>query len=178
LVVYRDRSETEVRDISYVLLEQGKWSGPKTLHHDGWEIPACPVNGPAAAADGDRVVVSWFTMAPRPMVLAAFSVDGGRTFDKPVRVDEGSPLGRVDVVWLETGNALLSWLEKGEGASADLWVRPATTQGSNALRFLVAKTSSSRATGFPRMARRGKEVLVAWTDVENGPRIRVAALFH
>ena len=54
VVVYRDRSEKEVRDMSVVRFAGGRWSAPRTLAADGWEINGCPVNGPAVAADGAR----------------------------------------------------------------------------------------------------------------------------
>src|SRR5262249_43825753 len=40
-VVYRDRSEKEVRDISIVRLKNGQWSEPQPLSKDGWEINGC-----------------------------------------------------------------------------------------------------------------------------------------
>ena len=40
------------RDINVTRLEQGKWTPERPLHVDGWQIDACPVNGPALAAGG------------------------------------------------------------------------------------------------------------------------------
>ena len=31
------------------------------VYNDGWKIAACPVNGPAVAANGKRVALAWFT---------------------------------------------------------------------------------------------------------------------
>src|SRR5262249_13327712 len=62
-VVYRDRSEKEVRDISIVRLKNGQWSEPQPLSKDGWEINGCPVNGPAISSAGRSVAVAWFTAA-------------------------------------------------------------------------------------------------------------------
>ncbi|MHB1225254.1 MAG: hypothetical protein ACYC2G_14600, partial [Gemmatimonadaceae bacterium] len=61
LVVYRDRTAEEVRDISAVRLVDGAWTEPAPVANDGWTIAACPVNGPAVAARGDTAVVVWFT---------------------------------------------------------------------------------------------------------------------
>ncbi|HET9529267.1 MAG TPA: sialidase family protein, partial [Blastocatellia bacterium] len=63
VVVYRDRSEKEVRDISIVRFSRGRWTEPEIVHGDGWEIEGCPVNGPSVAASGRRVAVAWFTAA-------------------------------------------------------------------------------------------------------------------
>lgn len=59
IVAYRDRSENEVRDISIVRFENGKWSAPQTVYADGWKIQGCPVNGPAVATQGENVAVAW-----------------------------------------------------------------------------------------------------------------------
>ncbi|MBI4616094.1 MAG: exo-alpha-sialidase [Planctomycetes bacterium] len=37
-LVYRDRSEGEVRDVSITYLKDGAWSAPRTLHADDWKI--------------------------------------------------------------------------------------------------------------------------------------------
>ncbi len=49
VVVYRDRSQEEVRDISIVRWMDGDWSQPKTIYADNWKINGCPVNGPRIA---------------------------------------------------------------------------------------------------------------------------------
>ena len=55
LVAYRDRGPDEVRDISVVRFESGRWTEPHPLHSDGWKIAGCPVNGPAMDATSDHV---------------------------------------------------------------------------------------------------------------------------
>ncbi|HEU0076539.1 MAG TPA: sialidase family protein, partial [Longimicrobiaceae bacterium] len=111
LVVYRDRSADEIRDVYVVRRVGGRWTEPRPVHADGWKIPACPVNGPQVAARGEQVAVAWFTGArDTARVLVAFSRDAGATFGAPVRVDDGDPAGRVDVELLEGGGALVSWI--------------------------------------------------------------------
>ena len=61
VVIYRDRSENEVRDISIVRLIDGEWTSPKTIHNDNWQIKGCPVNGPKSATIANDLVVAWFT---------------------------------------------------------------------------------------------------------------------
>jgi hypothetical protein len=85
----------------------------RPLAHDGWEVNGCPVNGPAVAAAGPQVAAAWFTAANETSrVNVAFSADSGATFGPPIVVDDGRPLGRVDVVLLDQGRALVSWLEQ------------------------------------------------------------------
>jgi hypothetical protein len=78
MAVYRDRSQTEVRDIYSVRQSNGAWGSPRLVNADNWEINGCPVNGPSIAADGRRVAVAWFTEAGKqPRVKIAFSGDAG-----------------------------------------------------------------------------------------------------
>jgi hypothetical protein len=104
VVVYRDRSPSEIRDIYLTRWVDGNWVPGTPVHDDGWEIAGCPVNGPAVAAVGDTVAVAWFTAAQEnPRVHVAYSLDGGATFGPPARVDDGNPAGRVDLALDATG---------------------------------------------------------------------------
>jgi hypothetical protein len=177
IIVYRDRSAKEVRDISYVRREGSKWTPPKTLHADQWKITACPVNGPAVAADGKKVVTAWFTASgDKPRVYASFSSDSGNTFGKPIRVDIGNPGGRVDVKWIQDGSVLISWLENKDGGGADIMVRKFVGEKAEAP-FVVAPSSSARASGFPRLAAWGNGAIIAWTYIgENSSSIKLALI--
>ncbi|MHB1060057.1 MAG: exo-alpha-sialidase, partial [Rhodanobacter sp.] len=93
VVVYRDRSDQEIRDIAIVRQTGATWSAPAPVANDGWLSRQCPVNGPSIAALGEAVGVAWFTAANRTAkVNVALSADGGKTFGKPIRVDQGNPL--------------------------------------------------------------------------------------
>lgn len=193
VVVYRDRTEDEVRDIYTVRRVGGEWTSPAPVHRDGWVIAACPVNGPAVAAEGDRVVAAWYTGAPEQAragggdappsagssgnsaagrVLAAFSEDGGASFGEPQRLDEGGATGRVDVVMLPDGSALVTWLERTPDG-AEIRMRQVAPGGNGPI-LRLAETSAERASGFPRMSRRGDQVLFAWTEAGEPSRVRTA----
>jgi hypothetical protein len=183
VVFYRDRTSDEIRDIYVVRLIDGRWTTPKPVHNDGWRIAACPVNGPAAAADGDRVVVAWFTAAgDTARVYVAFSDDGGSTFRTPIRVDNGSPAGRVDVALQPDGSALVSWLERtaatpaqGGGEGAEVRVRRVRSDGTLAQWATVARSTAARASGFPQMVATARgEVYFAWTAPGDPSEVRVA----
>ena len=176
VVVYRDRSEKEVRDMSVVRFVQGRWSEPQPLARDGWEINGCPVNGPAIAARGAKVAAAWFTMAGgKARLNAAFSADSGGTFGDPIPVDDGQPLGRVAVVVLEDGAALVSWLEQAD-KGAELRVRRVTADGARGKSLKVAGASAARSSGFPRMVASGGEVILAWRDAAEPPKVWTAVL--
>ena len=77
VVVYRDRSEEEVRDISIVRNVNAKWTQPQTVGLDNWKIAACPVNGPSVDAIDNTVAVAWFTVTKGiGDVRVVFSQDG------------------------------------------------------------------------------------------------------
>lgn len=176
VVVYRDRTEKEVRDMSVVRFSGGRWSEPRALARDGWEINGCPVNGPAIAASGRKVAVAWFTAADeKARVNVAFSSDSGETFGAPVGVDGGRPLGRVDVVFLADGVALVSWLEQAANGT-ELRVQRISPSGRVGDALRVADSSSARSSGFPRMVGSGAEVILAWRDGAEPPRVRTAVL--
>jgi len=162
LVAYRNRSANEIRNIGLIRFNGTQWSDPYLLHDDGWQINGCPVNGPALAADGNRVAAAWFT-APdgTPRVQAAFSDDSGRRFGPPIAVDADAPTGRVDAVLLDDGTALVSWIGQDADGSA-LRVRHVRPDGTAGRPRTVATVSPSRSTGMPRMVRAGDRVYWAW----------------
>ncbi|NIR52589.1 exo-alpha-sialidase, partial [candidate division KSB1 bacterium] len=172
LVAYRDRSETEVRDIGIVRWQNGTWSEPRILYSDNWEIHGCPVNGPSVDAVGSTVAVAWFT-APNdsPQVNIAFSHDSGSTFGKPIQLNERETVGRVDVVLLEDGSALVSWMEttKSGGEIRVCRIRP---DGPKDWMTTLAEVSTGRASGFPQMARSGHRIFFAWTQVGEPSTVR------
>jgi hypothetical protein len=174
VVVYRDRSEKEVRDISYVTRQDGSWTRPRAIHADNWEINGCPVNGPSIAADDRRVVVAWYTGANNsPRVKVAFSNDAGASFAAPIDVDDGETQGRVDVLLLPDGSALVCWLA-GTVEGGSIKVRRVKPDGSLNTPAVIAKTDISRSSGFPRMARVGDEVHFAWTEFGKPSYVRTA----
>ena len=174
VVVYRDRSPDEVRDIYIVRQVDGRWTEPAPVHADDWRIDFCPVNGPSVAADGERVAVAWFTArGDSARVNMAFSSDAGATFDAPTRVDEGTPAGRVGVVLLPSGDALVSWIER-TSRGAEVRVRRVRADGSTGTPLTVGVSSAERASGFPRMVVAGNELLAAWTVPGPAPTVRVA----
>jgi len=177
LVAYRDRSPSEVRDISFVRGVAGGWSPPAAVHADGWTIHGCPVNGPAVSVAGHRVAVTWYTASDETQsVLVALSEDAGKTFSPPIRVDQGSPAGRVDVLWLPEGGSLVSWIERGEGSSAALRARVVRAGSAMEPPMDIATTRAIRSSGFPRMALAAGEIFIAWTDASDPPRVRVGRL--
>lgn len=164
IVAYRDRSPAEIRDIYVTRRVDGKWTTGVPVHADNWHIAACPVNGPQLAARGRDVAIVWFTAAnDSPRVNVAFSADAGATFGAPVRVDAGNPAGRVDVVLLPDGAALVTWIERTGGDTALVQARRVRADTRIDRPITIAASSAARASGFPRMTLSGNDVVFAWT---------------
>ncbi len=174
IAVYRDRSDNEMRDTFAVSMQNGTWSKPRQVYADNWEINGCPVNGPSVAAEERRVAVAWYTEAKQsPRVKMVFLTDAGSTFSAPIEVDDGQALGRVDVVLLADGSALVCWMS-GTADGGAIKVRRVKPDGLLGPVAVVAETSISRSSGFPRIARLGNEVHFAWTEFGKPSRIRTA----
>jgi hypothetical protein len=164
VVAFRDRSPREVRDINVTRIEQGKWTPPRPLHVDGWQIDGCPVNGPALAARGHAVAAAWFAATEQEgHAFAAFSADAGRSWGDPIRLDDAVALGHVDIELLDDGSAVASWVEF-VNKRAQLRMRRVMSSGARSAAHVVAGTGSGYVAGYPRLTRQGDGVIVAWTE--------------
>jgi hypothetical protein len=174
IAAFRDRSDTEVRDTAYTRFQNGQWTAPQPVHADGWAIKGCPVNGSALATYQNAVAMAWFTAAQdSPRIHLSFSADTGGSFSTPIRVDGGSPLGRLDMVLLNRDTALVSWME-ALGDNAAILVKWVKSSGSQGPATIVAMTSAARSSGYPKMALQGDMVVFAWTEVDTKTQVKTA----
>ena len=186
VVVYRDRvtppgmrpqdiryETPTVRDISLVRLAGGKWTEPRRVHADNWVINGCPDNGPAVDANGNNVVVAWWTRAgDQSKVQVAFSSNAGDGFHEPIRVDNGNAEGQVTVALLgDRLTAVVGWLEDHK-----VWARWVDAKGRLGKPLMIG--NSPRHSRLPRWVARNGGIFAVWTAQEgSGARsVRVAAL--
>jgi len=173
LVAYRDRSDKEIRDTSVARFENGAWSEPVTVHADGWEITGCPVNGPVVTATGNAAAVAWFTGAGgTPKTFVAFSADGARTFGAPIRLDSAVTLGRMAMTMPAADRVIVSSVERAQ-TGGRLVLREVRRDGRVSEPLQVSEATPDRTGGFARLARSGRRLIVAWTDVKPGTSSRV-----
>jgi hypothetical protein len=164
LTAFRDRSDKEIRDIAVTRLDNGKWTEPTRVHDDNWEVYSCPVNGPIVSANGRNAVVAWFTVKDdKGQAWAAFSSDAGRSWGQPIRLDDGTSLGRVGVELLDDGSAVASWVEYAD-KRGQFKLRRIEPSGTRSEAVGVSAASAVLAMDTPRMTRRGKELVLAWTE--------------
>jgi hypothetical protein len=184
VAAYRNRSDDEIRDNYVARLVNGKWTTPQAVFNDNWKIAACPVNGPALSASGRTVAMAWFSVKQdQGQAYLAFSTDAGATFGKPIRIDDGGSLGRVDVELLPDGAALATWIEfveqpvspkaQGGGGRAQFRARRIDRNGTRSAPITVAGIAGNRASGYPRAAIANGEVVFAWTESSDGGGLHV-----
>lgn len=180
LLVYRDRTSEEIRDIHAMRHDGRAWGASKPVFADGWKMPACPVNGPAVAAQGDAAVVGWYTGAGDvPTVKLARSDDAGDSFAPPIEVDSGMQVqGRVDVA-LDAGSAWVLWLREDAAGQSLMLARYAPDLSRRIEQLEVAKLQGrGRGTGFPQLVLRNGIGYIVWTDIVDGrPRLQGATYF-
>ena len=177
VVAYRDRSDTEIRDISIVRFVNGNWTAPKNVYQDHWEIPGCPVNGPAIDSFNDAVALAWFTAEnDNPRIQVSFSENQGETFGLQYRVDNGNAIGRVDIVMIDQNNAVVSWMEP-DGIDTLIQILKVSSNGEKNMPITITKTRSERSSGFPQLEVVGDKLYVAWTSLEDKiPAIKIVTV--
>ncbi|MCF6226595.1 MAG: hypothetical protein L3J22_09895 [Xanthomonadales bacterium] len=174
LVVYRNRTADETRDIYITRFIDGAWTAPAAIHNDDWKIAGCPVNGPSIAARGSQVAVAWFTAVNDiPRVKLAVSNDNGAHFSAAVMVADQNTVGRVGATILESGIIAVSWMSDATN-NANLMLSLYSPEGTLLEHTEVAQSNASRRSGFPIIESVGNDVYVTWTDIEKQNQVKVA----
>jgi hypothetical protein len=167
LVVYRDRSEKEVRDIYVTRKLDDSWEAPAAVHNDGWVIYGCPVNGPKVVSNSNNIAVSWFTVYDgKPRVNLSFSKSYGASFDSPVQINDNNAIGRVDVVFLNDTEVLVSYMEQDD-FDTYLRLKKVSVDGKVSKPITISKIDSGRNTGVPQLEILNDEIFIVWTVFEN-----------
>jgi hypothetical protein len=166
VVVYRNRSDQEIRDIAITRLVDGNWTEPSIIHADNWEISGCPVNGPKVVASGKTVLVGWFTAAKgEAKVQYSFSSDAGASFGPPISVEGQGIIGRVEVALLDEQTGIAAWMETTKTGTFLMAAR-IDSGGKMGKRWEIGAMDSGRKSGFPQLEVLGENVYFAWTEVK------------
>ena len=175
LVIYRDRTEDEIRDVVVRMHDGETWQAPIPLGEERWHIEGCPVNGPAIAAQEDEVAAAWFTAADEmPRVRFARSRDGGRSFEPALDIDTIGAFGQADVVLLENSTAVVTWWRRAEGNRTALVFRTLSREGVLGPITTIAENAVAQPVDVPEAVATGAGLLVTWTDSEGRGRVRAA----
>ena len=163
IVVYRDRSEEEVRDIYIVKNINGTWEKPNAVHDDGWIINGCPVNGPKVAVNSKNLAVSWFTVSNNhPLVNVSFSKNNGNSFGAPLKVNDHDAIGRVDVAFLNDEEVIVSYMEVDD-IGTYLRIKKVSFDGKISEPITISKIDGGRNTGVPQLEIINNEIFIVWT---------------
>ena len=166
VVVYRDRSDKEVRDIYIARKINGIWGVPTPIHNDGWEINGCPVNGPKVASNSNNLAVSWFTVSnEKPTVNLSFSKSNGASFGTPIKINDDDAIGRVDVAFLNPQEVLVSYIE-GDDVGTYLRIKKVSIDGKISAPITISKIDGGRSTGVPQLEILDNEAFIVWTVFE------------
>lgn len=176
VVLYRDCTTDDIRDIVIVRKVGDEWTKPVPIHNDHWFIQGCPVNGPKSAALDNTLAVAWFTGAEdNPRVQIIFSQNGGAQFDAPILISNEGVLGRVDIALVDTDRVVVSWMQS-EGDETYLYAMLVHKNGKKSPVRKVTQLSSSRKSGFPQMEIVGGKVYFAWTELqEHGTLLKTSS---
>ena len=166
VVVYRDRSDKEVRDIYIARKINGIWGVPTPIHNDGWEINGCPVNGPKVASNSNNLAVSWFTVSnEKPTVNLSFSKSNGASFGTPIKINDDDPIGRVDVAFLNPQEVLVSYIE-GDDVGTYLRIKKVSIDGKVSAPITISKIDGGRNSGVPQLEILDNDAFIVWTVFE------------
>ena len=168
IVVYRNRSEDEIRDIYITKYRNGIWEQPVPVFNDGWEINGCPVNGPKVVVNKTTTAVAWFTAADdNPKVNLSFSLSDKDEFNLPIQLNDLDAIGRVDVAFLNSKEVIVSYIEFDDNATY-LKVKKVSVEGEVSKAFIISVIDSGRDTGVPQLEVMDNVVYLVWTNVVDG----------
>ena len=168
IVVYRDRSDKEVRDVYSVRNINGVWEDPNPVHKDGWIINGCPVNGPKVASNSKNLAIAWFTASNgNPLVNLSFSKNNGASFDKPIKINDVNAIGRVDIAFLNDDEAIVSYMEVDD-AGTYLRIKKVSVNGKVSEPITISKIDGGRNTGVPQLEIINNEIFIVWTIFVEG----------
>ena len=163
IVVYRDRSPQEIRDISFILGSGRKWSEPTRLQADNWLMPGCPVNGASVATTGNLVAVSRFTVIhKKARVILRLFKEGQIKSGKEIVLDKNVPIGRCATVC--TADSIYTVWIGLEKKQTVLWLAQVSPAGEIKRKITLTPIDGNRSSGMPRVILSSGYLWVSWTD--------------
>ncbi len=173
IIVYRDRSKQEIRDIYYSQRINNKWTKPTVVCNDNWKINGCPVNGPKIVSNRKNTAVAWFTAAEgNQKVKISFLSEKG-AFKKPVTLNDLAAIGRVDVAFINLNEVLVTYMETDNNTTY-LRCKKIGNDRTVSKAITISKINSGRNTGVPQLEISGNDAYVVWTiSVEGKNQLKI-----
>ena len=152
VLVYRNRTEQEYRDIYFSKMTDGIWESGSSVFDDGWEIGGCPVNGPSVSAKGQKVYVTWFTQAQGfGEVKFKSEIDEGES-SKVAVIDKGlQVLGNVNSSIVSDDNIALSWLRSTQENKIELVVAMLDLKTASIKELILDEFDANQRLSVPQL---------------------------
>lgn len=174
LLVYRDRSEEEVRDIRLLAPMAHQDLAEGTFPKDNWQVQGCPVNGPTAVMrDEKHAAIGWFTASDnKPKVQIAFS-EQDYQFGKAILLDSTHVRGRIDLApWGQ--NIAACWVVS-DGKKEKVKIAEIEWQTGKILTQSTYEPES-RLHGNPKLVSKENTLIMAWPVIDSLPHIEVGVI--
>lgn len=172
MVIYRDRSPKEIRDIAFTRTINAKWTPPALVHADNWFFPGCPVNGASIATHGNLIAISRYTIAnQKAQVILRLSKTDKPKSGRDLILDANNPTGRCATVC--TKDAVFTiWIGQKEKQTA-LQLAQVSHNGKLIRRTTLTPIAAARSSGMPRAVISGGYLWVTWTGAN---RVRLGRM--
>ena len=173
IVAYRDRSESEIRDISRVVYNKNtkQWSDSAPIHVDGWNTSGCPVNGPSLSSLKNQIACGWFTLAQgQERLKLSISKDQGYNFSPALTIDSTGVLGRVDVEWIDESRLCLAYL-KEENDEGILAIKIYDQLKNKISSVIDLPMDVDRSSGFPRISVQNNRLYLSYVKTGDSKSI-------
>jgi len=173
VIVFRNIFEGGVRDHAVVTFANPSTPGEiSRVSEDGWQINACPHHGPSLSISPNGTYhVGWYTNGKaRKGLFYARSVDGGKTFSKPVAVGQGSRNPTRPYVMADPRETAIVWKEfDGEKTSVNLMISRDDGASWSAAKAISSTTDTS---DHPLLVSDGRHTYLSWMTKADGYRFQ------
>ena len=152
VLVYRNRTEEEYRDIYFSKMTNGSWQNGLSVFDDGWEIGGCPVNGPSVSAKGQNFYITWFTQAQGFGEVKFTSKIDKEKSSKVAVIDKGlQVLGNVNSSIVSDENIALSWLRSSQDNKIELVVAILDLKTASIKELTLDKFDANQRLSVPQL---------------------------
>lgn len=144
--------------------DRGKSFSATIVSHDGWDVNACPVSGPALCVDGSgRLTVIWFTGGgARPGLYYASSTDQSKSYSSRRLLDPDQQLGkRAQAIARRDGKIFVAW-DDHRAKPVVVWGVIDPGKGT------LQKSSTREGASYPTVSANDRVAVVA--GVQSEPR--------
>ncbi len=163
MVIYRDRSPKEIRDIAFTRRNATGWTPPAIVHADNWFFPGCPVNGASIATHGNFIAISRYTVANnKAQVILCLSKTDKLKTGQEIILDQNNPLGRCTTVCTKDTTCTI-WIAHQKNQTT-LQLAQVSHQGKLIHKTTLTKIEGTRSSGMPRAVISDGYLWVTWTD--------------